>query len=130
MRERIHPQIRLIEGPEPAVEAEAEAIDEARDIKGGVELKAVGARGAGPNEVHEEQAAIGGSLHIVGGVANIEHIATLVVPLRKDMLGGMSTRLVQHPVLLADKVANGEEQLTRIWSYGARGKNNEKRPGG
>src|SRR3546814_12055542 len=103
MRERIHPQIRLIEGPEPAVEAEAEAIDEARDIKGGVELKAVGARGAVPNDVHEEQAAIGGSLHIVGGVANIEHLAPLPALLRQDMRGGIGARLVRPPVRPAHK---------------------------
>src|SRR3546814_2042084 len=109
MRERIHPQIRLIEGPEPAVEAEAEAIDEARDIKGGVELKAVGARGAVPNDVHEEQAAIVGSLHIVGGVANIEHLAQLQAILRQDMRGGIGARLLRHHSQHADKIAYGAE---------------------
>src|SRR3546814_17295240 len=94
--------IRLIEGPEPAVEAEAEAIDEARDIKGGVELKAVGARGAVPNDVHEEQAAIVGSLHIVGGVANIEHLAPLPALLRQTMRGGIAARTVRRPNLPAD----------------------------
>src|SRR3546814_1413847 len=111
-RERRHPQIRLIEGPEPAVEGEAEAIDEARDIKGGVELKAVGARGAVPNDVHEEQAAIGGSLHIVGGVTNIEHLAPLPALLRQDMRGGIGARLVRHPVL----PAKSEEHTSELQS--------------
>src|SRR3546814_2059104 len=43
------------------------------------------------------------------GVANIEHLAPLPALLRQDMRGGIGARLVRHPVLPADKVADGAE---------------------
>ncbi len=104
--ERVHSQRRIFERPEPPVEAEAKAIDEARDVERGVELKAIGAGHAVPHRVEEHETAIGGRLHVVDRIADVDRLVLLPALVSQDEGGRIRARLVRHAVLPADEIAD------------------------